>query len=402
MFLTPKEKIIYLRKKYNITQSELSSIEIKRQFIGMIEIGKRSLTKNTAEIISKNFNEILKQRKIKKKITASYLLETKEEQALKRLYQILENQDVKNDIEIESCFLELEDSNRKDLSFLFGKFYFDLKEIKFSKKYFEIALCLHKPLEKIEILLYLTRIYYYLNQFREIVDLIKNYTFFLIKNPTDNNLKILYNYGYSLYKIDDIGSSIEILKKLSKLCKLEDLSFKIQNLLATIYYLKLDKYKQALKLYEKIFKDSNQENKLVIYGNYLEMWLLLKKEIEIEKIIEEIRIFLKNYQTSPNHLFKIYILIGKSYIALNLEKEAYFYYIKALNISDNKLTLIENKYEILLELLNLHCLQEEELDTIVDNFFKLFEEKQDYKMAIKFIKKIKLETKKLQILERLN
>lgn len=402
MFLTPKEKIIYLRKKYNITQSELSSIEIKRQFIGMIEIGKRSLTKNTAEIISKNFNEILKQRKIKKKITASYLLETKEEQALKRLYQILENQDVKNDIEIESCFLELEDSNRKDLSFLFGKFYFDLKEIKFSKKYFEIALCLHKPLEKIEILLYLTRIYYYLNQFRETVDLIKNYTFFLIKNPTDNNLKILYNYGYSLYKIDDIGSSIEILKKLSKLCKLEDLSFKIQNLLATIYYLKLDKYKQALKLYEKIFKDSNQENKLVIYGNYLEMWLLLKKEIEIEKIIEEIRIFLKNYQTSPNHLFKIYILIGKSYIALNLEKEAYFYYIKALNISDNKLTLIENKYEILLELLNLHCLQEEELDTIVDNFFKLFEEKQDYKMAIKFIKKIKLETKKLQILERLN
>ncbi|WP_320314305.1 hypothetical protein [Candidatus Cetobacterium colombiensis] len=402
MFLTPEEKISYLRKKYNITQNELSSTEIKRQFIGMIEIGKRSLTKNTAEIISKNFNEILKKRKVEEKITVSYLLETKEEQALKRLYQILENPNVRNDIEIEICFLELKDLKRKEFSFLLGEFYFDLKEIKLSKKYFEIALYLYKSLEKIEILLYLTRIYYYLNQFKKTVDLIENHVFSFIKNPTDNNLKILYNYGYSLYKIDKIEKSVEILKKLSKLCEIEDLNFKIQNILAVIYYLKLNKYKQAIKIYQNIFTNSTQENQLVIYGNYLEMWLSLKKEIKIEKVIEDVQTFLKNYQTSPDHLFKIYILIGKSYITLNLEKEAYIYYIKALNILNNKLTQIENKYEILLEILNLQSLQEEEIDVIIKNFFILFKEKQDYKIAIKFIKKIKSETKKLQILEKLN
>lgn len=402
MFLTPEEKISYLRKKYDITQSELSSVEIKRQFIGMIEIGKRSLTKNTAEIISKNFNEILKKRKIEEKITTAYLLETKEEQALKKLYKILENQNMKNDIEIEICFLELEDLKRKELSFLLGKFYFDLKEIELSKKYFEIALYLYKPLENIEILLYLSRIYYYLNQFKETVDLIKNYIFSLIKNPTEDNLKILYNYGYSLYKIDEIESSIEILKKLLKLCKTEDLSFKVKNMLAVIYYLKLNKHKLALKIYKEIFENSNQENRLVIYGNYLEMWLSLKKEIEIEKVIEEIEIFLKNYQTSPDHLFKIYVLIGKCYAELNLEKEANAYYVKALNISDNKLTPIENKYDILLRMLNFNNLKEGELDSIIKNFFILFEEKQDYKIAINFIKKVKSETKKLQILEKLN
>lgn len=402
MFLTPEEKIVYLRKKYNITQNELSSIDIKRQFIGMIEIGKRSLTKNTAEILSKNFNEIFRNRKIKTKITASYLLETKDEQALKRLSQILENPNIKNDIEIEICFLELKDLKRKDLSFLLGKFYFDLKEVKLSKKYFEIALCFHKPLEKIEILLYLTRIYYYLNQFKETIDLIKNHVFFLIKNPTDNNLKILYNYAYSLYKIDETKSAIEILKKLLKLSQTEDLSFKIQNILAIIYYLKLDKYKQALKIYNEILDNSNQENRLVIYGNYLEIWLLLKKGVEIEKVIKDIQTFLKNYKTSPDHLFKIYVLIGKSYAALNLEKEAYTYYIKALNILDNKLTLTEDKFEILLELLNLQGLQEEEIDIIINNFFKLFEEKKDYKVAVSFIKKIKSETKKLQLLKKLN
>lgn len=402
MFLTPEEKISYLRKKYDITQSELSSVEIKRQFIGMIEIGKRSLTKNTAEIISKNFNEILKKRKIEEKITTAYLLETKEEQALKKLYEVLENQNMRNDIEIEIYFLELEDLKRKELSFLLGKFYFDLKEIELSKKYFEIALYLYKPLENIGILLYLSRIYYYLNQFKETVDLIKSHTFSLIKNPTDNNLKILYNYGYSLYKIDEIESSIEILKKLLKLCKSEDLSFKIKNILAIIYYLKLNRYKQALKIYKEIFENSNQENRLVIYGNYLEMWLSLKKEVEIEKVIEEIEIFLKNYKTSPEHLFKIYVLIGKSYTELNLKREANAYYIKALNISDNKLTPIENKYDILLKMLNFHYLKEEEINSMIKNFFILFEEKQDYKIAIGFIKKIESKTKKLQILEKLN
>ena len=122
MFLTPEEKIAYLRKKYKLTQNDLSSIEIKRQFIGMIEIGKRGLTKNTAEIICKNFNLALKNKNINDHITVEFLLETKEEQALKKLSKMMENNKIRSDLEIDIYFSELKGSNQKKIAVLLGKF----------------------------------------------------------------------------------------------------------------------------------------------------------------------------------------------------------------------------------------------------------------------------------------
>ena len=398
MFLTPEEKIVYLRKKYNLTQNDLSSIEIKRQFIGMIEIGKRGLTKNTAEIICKNFNLALKNKNINDQITVDFLLETKEEQALKNLSKIIENEDIRNDLEIDIYFSELRGINQKKIAFLLGEFYLKLKEIKLSKKYFEIALFLYKPLENIDIILQLTRIYYYLDQFKETVDLVKNYTFTLLKDSNETNFKILYNYAYSLYKINNFEDSIDIFNKLLKITEDGDLIFKIKNMLAIIYYSKLGKIRKALNIYTSIFEISNNENKLVIYGNYLELWLLAKKGVDVEQTILDIENFLKNYETTPDHLFKIYILLAKSYYELNQQEDSYYYYMEALKIPDNKFILIEKKYQILLELLDLFMLIDDELDSIIDIFYILFKEEKDYKTALLFIKKIKNEKKQLELL----
>lgn len=401
MFLTPEEKIVYLRKKYDLTQNDLSSIEIKRQFIGMIEIGKRGLTKNTAEIICKNFNLALKNKNINDEITVEFLLETKEEQALKKLSKIIENDDLRNDLEIDICFSELKEVNKKKFAFLLGEFYLKLKEIKLSKKYFEIALFLYKPLENIDIILQLTRIYYYLDQFKETVDLVKNYTFALLKDSNEINFKILYNYAYSLYKINNFEDSIDVFNKLLKITKDSDLIFKIKNMLAIIYYSKLGKIRKALNVYASLFEVSSNENKLVIYGNYLELWLLAKKGIDVEQTILDIENFLKNYETTPNHLFKIYILLAKSYYELNQQEDSYYYYMEALKIPDNKFILIEKKYQILLELLDLFMLIDDELDSIIDIFYILFKEEKDYKTALLFIKKIKNEKKQLKLLTNL-
>lgn len=401
MFLTPEEKIVYLRKKYDLTQNDLSSIEIKRQFIGMIEIGKRGLTKNTAEIICKNFNLALKNKNINDEITVEFLLETKEEQALKKLSKIIENDDLRNDLEIDICFSELKEVNKKKFAFLLGEFYLKLKEIKLSKKYFEIALFLYKPLENIDIILQLTRIYYYLDQFKETVDLVKNYTFALLKDLNEINFKILYNYAYSLYKINNFEDSIDVFNKLLKITKDSDLIFKIKNMLAIIYYSKLGKIRKALNVYASLFEVSSNENKLVIYGNYLELWLLAKKGIDVEQTILDIENFLKNYETTPNHLFKIYILLAKSYYELNQQEDSYYYYMEALKIPDNKFILIEKKYQILLELLDLFMLIDDELDSIIDIFYILFKEEKDYKTALLFIKKIKNEKKQLKLLTNL-
>lgn len=402
MFLTPEEKIVYLRKKYELTQNDLSSIEIKRQFIGMIEIGKRGLTKNTAEIICKNFNLALKNKNINDQITVEFLLETKEEQALKELSKIIENGDLRNDLEIDICFSELKEVNKKKFAFLLGEFYLKLKEIKLSKKYFEIALFLYKPLENIDIILQLTRIYYYLDQFKETVDLVKNYAFSLLKNSNEINFKILYNYAYSLYKINKFEESIDVFNKLLKITKDNDLVFKIKNMLAIIYYSKLGKIRKALNIYTSLFEVSSNENKLVIYGNYLELWLLAKKGIDVEQTILDIQNFLKNYETTPDHLFKIYILLAKSYYELNQQKYSYYYYMEALKIPDNKFILIEKKYQILLELLDLFMLIDDELDSIIDIFYILFKEEKDYKTALSFIKKIKKQNKQLEVLTKLN
>ncbi len=401
MFLTPEEKIVYLRKKYNLTQNDLSSIEIKRQFIGMIEIGKRGLTKNTAEIICKNFNLALKNKNINDQITVDFLLETKEEQALKNLSKIIENEDIRNDLEIDIYFSELRGINQKKIAFLLGEFYLKLKEIKLSKKYFEIALFLYKPLENIDIILQLTRIYYYLDQFKETVDLVKNYTFTLLKDSNETNLKILYNYAYSLYKINNFEDSIDIFNKLLKITEDGNLIFKIKNMLAIIYYSKLGKIRKALNIYTSIFEISNNENKLVIYGNYLELWLLTKKGIEIEQTILDIQNFLKNYETTPDHLFKIYILLAKSYYELNQLKKSYYYYLEALRIPNNKFILIEKRYKILLKLLDLFALRNEELDSIIELFFILFEDEKNYKIALLLIKKIKNKKKQLEVLTKI-
>ena len=109
---------------------------------------------------------------------------------------------------------------------------------------------------------------------------------------------------------------------------------------------------------------------------------------------------MKNYETAPDHLFKIYILLAKSYYELNQQKESCFYYIEALKIPDNKLISIEKKYQILLDLLDLFALTNEELDSVIELFFILFEDEKDYKTAISFIKKMKNEKKQLEVLTK--
>ena len=89
MFLSPEEKLLGLRKKYKITQGELVGDDITRVFLGMIEIGKRSLTEKTAKLLCKNFHKILSEQGIKDKISIQELMKTREKQAVEFLNNML-------------------------------------------------------------------------------------------------------------------------------------------------------------------------------------------------------------------------------------------------------------------------------------------------------------------------
>lgn len=401
MFLTPQEKITNLRKQYKITQKELSSSEIQRQFIGMIEIGKRNLTRKTAKLICNNFNEIFIKKNINLKINVEELMASKEIQAKNKLIEILENRLIANDLNIEIYFNELIGDSKKEISFLLGDFYYNLKNVVLAKKYYEMALFLHKPLEKSEIILKLARVNYYLDKFQENIDLIQTYIYDLIKKTDFISYRIVYNYGYSLYKIGKIDLAMDIFKRLLKKNIDIESFFIINNIVAIINYSELNKVRKALNIYNNLFKEASNENKLVIYGNYLEIWLLTKKYLKIEDVLNEIEKFLKCHKTSREHLFKIYILLGKVYFNLNKLHESYSYYLLALNLKRNELISYDLKYKTLIEVLdkfNLDDNQYYELEKIFEN---LFLENKSYEWAFKFVKKIKNEEKKLLLLQKL-
>ena len=92
MFLSPEEKLLRLRKKYKITQGELVGEDITRVFLGMIEIGKRSLTEKTAKLLCKNFHKIFEERGITDRISLADLMKTKEKQAIEFLNEMLKSE----------------------------------------------------------------------------------------------------------------------------------------------------------------------------------------------------------------------------------------------------------------------------------------------------------------------
>ncbi|MGL4934216.1 MAG: hypothetical protein ACRDA0_07165 [Cetobacterium sp.] len=401
MFLTPEEKIVFLRKKYNITQKELSSSNLTRQFIGMIEIGKRGLTYKTAKIVAENFNTLLKSKNSATIITPEFLLESKTEQALKKLKTVIESRQVNDNLEIEICFAELDNLNKKKLSILLGILYFELEQISASKKYLEIALTLHKPLENLEILLYLGRIFYYENNFFNFVNLISPDLTKLLKNNTEISTKILYNYAYSLYKIKDIEASNKILNTLLKRKNESEINFKINNLIAVISYSEFNKANKAIKSYKNMLENSTVEEKLVIYGNYLEIFLINRVKIDFEEVKNNILKILDFYETSTDHKFKLYILIAKCYLALNNHKMAYYFYILGLELPDNNLISFDTKYEVTIDILKNISLDEIQMNEITEMFLKFFNLNKNYKMALTFIKNLKSEDRKLDILSKL-
>ncbi len=401
MFLTPEEKIVFLRKKYNITQKELSSSNLTRQFIGMIEIGKRGLTYKTAKIVAENFNTLLKSKNSETIVTPEFLLETKEEQALKRLEVVIDSRQVDSNLEIEICFAELNDYNKKKISILLGILYFELKQIIFSKKYLEIALTLHKPLENLEILLYLGRIFYYEDNFLNFIELITPNLNKLLKNNIDISTKILYNYAYSLYKIKDVQTSNKILLTLLKRKNESEINFKINNLIAIISYSELNKINKAIKSYKKLFENSTVEEKLVIYGNHLEIFLINKSKIDFDEIKNNILKILGFYETSTEHKFKLYILIAKCYLALNNQKMAYYFYMLGLKLPNNNLISFDIKYEVTIDILKNILLDEIQMNEVIEIFLEFFNLNKNYKMALAFIKNLKSEDRKLDILSKL-
>jgi tetratricopeptide (TPR) repeat protein len=81
IFLNPGEKVKSIRKQLGMTQLELEDVNLKRNFISMIENGDRRASKKTAKTLVIKFNEKARELGVKLNIDEAYLLSSPREQA---------------------------------------------------------------------------------------------------------------------------------------------------------------------------------------------------------------------------------------------------------------------------------------------------------------------------------
>ena len=280
MFLSPEEKLLAFRKKHKITQGELVGDDITRVFLGMIEIGKRSLTEKTAKLLCKNFTKILGERGIKDSIKLSDLMKTKEEQALEYLENITKDttSDLKENIwEIEEALFELNDNDRSEYCMkLFARFeneenYLDARDY--------ILKSLHgirKIVDLKEKLLEIMKLNKILGDYKNSVFTYRKFEDRLSKEKWSKEYEMLqYKYAEALVETEGYTEALNILKFLFKKCKNEDFLFEVRKMIARAYR-NMGEYEESSREYVSLAKGRSSEEKAEAYSKLIEIGIITK------------------------------------------------------------------------------------------------------------------------------
>ncbi|TDT72380.1 hypothetical protein EV215_0181 [Hypnocyclicus thermotrophus] len=350
--LSPVEKIVNLRKKYKISQKDLSKDNIARSYLAIIESQKKTISPRVAEILTQNFNKIFKERGIDKQITVSYLLEDEEEQFDKicnSLYQAVNSKNVYGVLKkIKSTTLKTTHSIYKIL--LFKK----TADILFLLNDFEESYNLYDSIlidslnpeiniDFEEILYNTLYINIIFNNFNRNIDL-ENQFFSYIQSLENYKEKIFYLLGISHKNLNTINYALRYFEELEKIETDTEKIFELKLLLAECYELEkyFDKansiYRGLLLKYKSIYKKSIVNLKLLI---------LSKQMNDIQKAslyIRKLKSFLKELNTSRNN-DKLISEIEFEFIEISKILPNKKMALKSIkNILQNQLASTEKKY----------------------------------------------------------
>lgn len=394
--LSISQKIASLRKKYRISQLELTMDKISRSYLAMIETEKVKLNKTIANLLAENFNIIFKERGIDREITAEYLLETKEEQVYKLALILSEHLDERD---LETTIAEIEN---------YAHEYSGEERIILYKKVGD------KLLESCD---YKRASIYYL---RIVNDVLKKGDLKLISDFIVNLIKS----GEHLEEYTEILSLEQTIKKYAE--KLEsDLRFKIYNGLAKIHE-KRDDYDSALEYYEILDgMDLEEKEKFnILYskafcyeniGEYakarsiyrgilvryddtyrkflvsLNLMTLSQKEGEVEKIKFYFRKnvkFLMDLEAEGETVdIEKYYRMAKVSLYLNRKKSSKEYLEKTIKKDiPNDLKEVEYQYYTINNLLSIYSKKDfDSVKSLENKYFKLMEKKKRFEIAYSFI-----------------
>lgn len=391
MFLSPEEKLLAFRKKHKITQGELVGEDITRVFLGMIEIGKRSLTEKTAKLLCKNFNRILKERGIKDSIKVDELMKTKEQQAIEFLKEILKRDNISSKEiiwDIEEALYEINEVERGIYCLqLFEKFY-SLKEYRVAKNYLLKSMHRIRDIEDIKKnLLKIFELNNILSDYEGSIFAYKRFKDRLEKEKWCENLEeILFNYSYALVKCGKFQEAFENLNLLIKKSKDDQLLFETKKLLGKAYK-KMGDYTRATKEYTSLAKGKTSQDKAEAYSNMIEIALEIEDSHLLKKFYEKCK---NNYEVEgiedEKLNFEILIWLGKGAKKLQKNKDSKAFFMEALMVGKSNNYSIEKRMEIISELFQIFEKSDFfSVQSIENEYFNLLIDEKNYKPGIKIL-----------------
>jgi len=395
--LSPVEKLILYRKKYKISQKELSGENMSRSHLAMIETGKNSLNEHTAILIVENFNQILRDRGIDESIALANLMETKEMQVEKLKNSFLDKLDDHESLdltvsEIESYASEYDADTKIMLYKKMGDLFYEKdnphRATSFYLRIINDLIIKRDPKTLGEISVTLVRIYLQTENYHAAIDL-EN----LIKSEIESfNSKektiIYFNLGCifdSLKKHDD---ALKYFKKVEILVSNPDQFFDVKNYQA-LSSADLGNFEKSISIYRSLMlKFKDPVKKLMINDNLLYV-------AKLEKNDEKIRFYFRKCKKLVNDL-----LLSNDYYAFSLEQALFsiaevayelkktkdaikFYSLLCRSITDRNIDIKFKSIQRLLlistkkDLLSIHNLE--------NLFFELLEKERNLGVGFEFI-----------------
>lgn len=391
MFLSPEEKLLAFRKKHKITQGELVGEDITRVFLGMIEIGKRSLTEKTAKLLCKNFNRILKERGIKDSIKVEELMKTKEQQAIEFFKDILKRDNISSKEiiwDIEEALYEINDADRVNYCLqLFEKF-FSLKEYRVARNYLLKSMHRVKDIESIkESLLKIFELNKILCDYKGSVFAYRRFKNKLEKEKWCEILEnILFNYSYALIKCGEYKEAFENLQLLIKKSKNDKFLFETRKLLGKAYK-KMGDYSHATSEFISLAKGKTPQDKAEAYSNMIEIALETDDILLLKKFYEKCKINYEADRIQDEKLnFEILIWLGKGAKKLQKNNDSKAFFMEALMVGKSNNYSVEKRMEIISELFQIFEKSDFfSVQSIENEYFGLLLDEKNYKPGIRIL-----------------
>nr|WP_307774431.1 hypothetical protein [uncultured Cetobacterium sp.] len=392
MFLSPGEKLLKYRKKYELTQEELVQGKVSKVYLGMVEKNKKKLSKKTGLIIYLNLEYLLKEKGFTLDLSYEEFIKESKDQILQYIDDIkferksldekyiwninehLMNFSYKEKIEIIKKLIEIytKFGEKDELRKIYLKFFQLEKNIKGKEK--ELVDFFKLSTGK--------------KEYKDIFIIFSKYFDEIYNIKLGNNSEsMIYYYVNSVYHLEKEIVEIEKINKLIFKLKSKELRSKILILIGKIY-LKNKSYESAEKIYEDLLKKSgDNKDKTNIILELLKFF----REIDAKEKTRNYYLKLKKLDKKNEHIdkqikFELLYELGKTAQYLKNKKEAKDYYIEALIIGKGIDVSLENVMNIILQLFTIFEKNDYySLLSIEKEYLRILENYKDYRPVIKLI-----------------